>query len=98
MDSLDRHEPGKTENPLSRLAQVPDYVPSGLVYDYDFIFDQGLNEDPQQRFQALHAEAPPVFYSPRYGGHWVVLSKAALHDIMLNYQDFTSSNQKWGRY
>lgn len=92
MDSLDCHEPRKAENPLSTLTQIPDYVPSALVYDYDFIFDQGLNEDPQLRFQALHEEAPPIFYSPRYGGHWVVLSKQGLHDITLNYQDFTSSN------
>ena len=71
---------------------VPSHVPEGLVYDYDFVFDADLNKDPHRRMSELHGVAPPLFYSPRYGGHWVVLSREYHKEITLNYQDFTSAN------
>lgn len=81
------------DQPMSPTSAVPPHVPAGLVHDYDFIFDPGLRIDPHQRMAALHHEAPPIFWSPRYGGHWVVLSRQALHDIMLNPEDFSSANR-----
>jgi cytochrome P450 len=76
----------------SIYSPAPDHVPPALVYDYDFIFDPRLNADPQQRLQSLHREAPPLFYAPHYGGHWVVTSKKMLQEISLNHEDFSAAN------
>jgi cytochrome P450 len=65
----------------STLSPVPDHVPAHFVYDFDYIYDERLIRDPHERMKSLVAEAPPLFYSPRYGGHWVVLRKKALADI-----------------
>lgn len=71
---------------------VPSHVPDSLVYDYDFIFDEALNADPFKRMLNLQQEAPPLFYCPYYGGHWVVLSKDIMHDVTLNHEDFSAAN------
>jgi cytochrome P450 len=74
----------------SALSPVPDHVPGHLVYDFDYIYDERLLRDPHERMRSLIAEAPPLFYSPRYGGHWVVLRKKALADITRDTVAFTN--------
>src|SRR3546814_17030883 len=34
----------------------------------------------------------PLFFSPRYGWHWVVTSRALLQEISFNHQDFSAAN------
>lgn len=51
---------------------VPDHVPPELVRDVD-IFN--LIEPTQDYYEAWHKivmQEPPVFFTPRYGGFWVV--------------------------
>jgi cytochrome P450 len=67
-------------------------IPEDLIYDYDFVHDAGLIDDPFERMKSLHREAPPLFYSPRYGGHWVVTSRAMLQEIAFNHEDFSAAN------
>src|SRR3546814_3066175 len=42
--------------------------------------------------KARHREAPPRLFSPRYGGQWVVTSRALLQEISFNHQDFSAAN------
>lgn len=72
---------------------TPAHVPPSLIYDYDFVADPRLNDDPFTRMQSLHREAPPLFYSPHYGGHWVVTSRKLLQEIAYNPTDFSSRNR-----
>jgi cytochrome P450 len=74
----------------STLLPVPDHVPAHLVYDFDYIHDPRLILEPHERMKSLVAEAPPFFYSPRYGGHWVVTRKKALAAITLDTQTFSN--------
>jgi cytochrome P450 len=74
----------------STLSPVPEHVPAHLVYDFDYIYDERLVREPHERMRSLIAEAPPLFYSPRYGGHWVVLRKKALADITRDTAAFSS--------
>lgn len=50
----------------------PDHVADELVYDFDFHFDPALMENAHDRIAQIAAEAPPVFWTPRQGGHWIV--------------------------
>jgi cytochrome P450 len=69
---------------------IPGHVPAHLVYDFDYIYDERLLQEPHERMKSLIAEAPPIFYSPRYGGHWVVTRKKALADITRDTESFSS--------
>jgi cytochrome P450 len=51
---------------------VPAHVPAALVYDYDHMTDARLSPDAHAGCAAIAAEAPPIFFTPRYCGHWVV--------------------------
>jgi cytochrome P450 len=74
----------------STLSPVPEHVPAHLVYDFDYIYDERLVQEPHERMKSLLAEAPPIFYSPRYGGHWVVTRKKALAEITRDTERFSS--------
>lgn len=51
---------------------VPSHVPAALVFDYDHMTDARLSPDAHAGSAAIAAEAPPIFFTPRYCGHWVV--------------------------
>ena len=57
---------------LSPITPQPDHVPEAAVYDFDMFMDPGLLADPHARVREMLREAPPVFWTPRNGGHWVV--------------------------
>jgi cytochrome P450 len=52
-------------------------VPDALVYEFDMYKDPAFLEDPHKRVLDLHQKAPPIFWTPCNGGHWMCLSHAA---------------------
>jgi cytochrome P450 len=70
---------------------APDHVPPDLVVAFDYkkattgVSDQhaALNELDRQ-------ELPPIFYTPAYGGHWVVRSYALVHEVFNDHQNFST--------
>jgi hypothetical protein len=46
----------------------------GPAYDFDFYADPILQKDVLGGYMQLKQNAPPVFWTPRNGGHWVVTS------------------------
>ena len=59
------------------LAPRPSHVPAELVYEFDMYNDTAFLEDPHQRIMELHQSAPPIFWTPSNGGHWILLSYLA---------------------
>jgi cytochrome P450 len=57
---------------LTPAVPRPAHVPPALVHDFDMLADPGLSTDPHGRYRQLVAEAPPVFWTPRGGGHWMI--------------------------
>src|SRR6266436_6552912 len=78
--------------PDDNRPSPPDHVSESLLYDYDFVHDPDLIADPYERMKSLHREAPPLYYTQRYGGHWVVTGWELLQEIALNHEDFSSEN------
>lgn len=76
---------------IAKLTERPAHVPASLVYEYDYINDPGLLIDPHQRMKELAREAPPVFWTPYYGGHWVVIGKEENKSFALNTGVFSSN-------
>ena len=75
---------------------VPAHVPRELVFDYDYIDDARLKDDLHEGVRSLLAQAPPIFYTPRYGGHWVAISQQAIYDITRDTKLFSSRKQTIG--
>lgn len=41
------------------------------VYEFDFIAGDDVMRDVLAAYQELHKKAPPLFWTPKNGGHWV---------------------------
>jgi len=58
---------------LSEAVPQPPHVPDALVYDFDMFNDPAYLADPHARVLDLLKNAPPIFWTPRFDGHWMVL-------------------------
>lgn len=69
----------------------PDHVPAELMIDFDF-FDVPADEtDPARIWHRLvEAKVPPIFYTPRNGGHWVFLRYADIVEGYRNHELFST--------
>jgi cytochrome P450 len=73
------------------FESVPAHIPPERVYDYDISHDPLLKPDPHQGLMELRRRAPEIFFTPRYGGHWVAQSHDAVLEITNNTDLFSSS-------
>jgi cytochrome P450 len=74
------------------LAARPAHVPEALVYDFDLFHDPALLADPHARLLELTRVAPPIFWSPREGGHWVFAGHEAAFEGSRDWESFTSES------
>lgn len=75
------------------VADIPGHVPDQLVVDFDRFRDKSLRRDPHRSVRGLYETLPPVFWTPRNGGHWIVANSAPALQ-MLRRHDLFSSNPK----
>lgn len=75
---------------------VPKHVPEHLVLDIDY-YRPGEEDDVfaawhalSKRHRAGSDEPPPLFYSPRNGGHWVVATSEALEELFIDDQNLSN--------
>ena len=60
------------------------------VYDFDMYADPGLLEDVHARYMQLSREAPPVFWTPRNGGHWMTTTAATSLAVLRRPEIYSS--------
>jgi len=75
---------------LTPAVPKPAHVADAVVYDFDMFADPALLADPHERVLDLLKNAPPVFWTPRNGGHWVFLSHAANFNASRDTESFSS--------
>jgi len=80
---------------LSPAVSKPPHVRDSLVYDFDMFADSAYIENPHNRLLDLLKQAPPIFWTPRNGGHWVFLSYAANFNAARDTETFSS--EMWPR-
>jgi len=73
------------------IIEKPDHVPAELVRDFDYYGEPGLREKAQARYRELLGNYPDVFWTPRNGGHWVVMGRQAVHDAFRDWENFRNS-------
>ncbi len=77
---------------LTKAVPKPDHVPDALVYDFDLWHDPALNADPGARLLDLAQNAPPVFWSPRQTGTWVVGGFEQAYEAARDWENFSSES------
>jgi cytochrome P450 len=75
---------------LNPGVSKPAHVPDALVYDFDMFADPGYLANPHDRILDMIANAPPVFWTPRNGGHWMAISHGANFKASRDVDTFTS--------
>jgi cytochrome P450 len=76
---------------ISPQVPKPGHIPDAAVYDFDFFRDPGLRADPHARVQDVVKNAPPVFWTPRNGGHWMIIGYDAVFKASRDTDAFSSS-------
>jgi len=80
--------------PMSAAVPKPAHIPDSLVYDFDLTGDPGLLADPAQRIAEIVRQAPPIFWTPRNGGQWVIQGYEPLFNAYRDPATFTSEVMK----
>jgi len=75
---------------LTPAVARPDHGTDAVFYAFDMFFDPAYLADPHQRVQDLLENAPPVFWTPRNGGHWMLVSHAANFEAARDTETFSS--------
>lgn len=75
---------------VSPAVAKPAHVPDSLVYDFDMFRDPAYVADPHERILDLLKNAPPIFWTPRNGGHWMLMSHSANFNASRDTESFSS--------
>jgi cytochrome P450 len=75
---------------LSPAVSKPPHVPDAVVYDFDMYLDPSLLTDPHERIRQILQEAPPIFWTPRNGGHWIAAGHAEVFAVSRDTGTFSS--------
>jgi cytochrome P450 len=71
------------------LGNPPPQVPKHLVFDFDIYADPRIGEDVQGTYAKALADAPPVFWTTKNGGHWIAKSFGAISAIVTDPEHFS---------
>ena len=75
---------------LSPAVPKPVHVDDALVYDFDSFRDPAYLDDPHARIAEMIREAPSVFWTPRNGGHWMIIGHEAVFKASRDVESFSS--------
>jgi cytochrome P450 len=75
---------------LSPAAPKPPHVSDSAVFDFDMFHDPDYLDDPHRRILDIKSKAPPVFWTPRNRGHWMLLSHKANFEASRDPETFSS--------
>ncbi len=76
---------------LTPAVPKPDHVPDALVYDFDLFHDPALKATGYDRILEIAQNTPPIFWSPRNGGMWVMRSHAADYNAQRDTESFSNA-------
>lgn len=77
---------------LSRIVPRPAHVPEALVYDFDMYHDPAMETDAPNRLVEIARDAPPVFWTPHNGGHWMVCRYGPVTKAARDWEHFSSEH------
>lgn len=69
---------------------VPSHVPPERIRDVDLYNLPGAHEDVHLAWKKVQDESPAVFFTPRYGGYWVITRADILDQVWPDFEGFSS--------
>lgn len=69
---------------------IPAHVPENLVFNYDYHGDPRVTNEVHASLKTIQDDAPPVFYTPKNGGHWVVSRFDEIKKVVEDYEVFSA--------
>ena len=75
---------------LDKTVDRPSHVPQALVHDFDF-FNPSGSDDVHLAWKRLHEVAPPIFWTPRNGGHWIATRARDIEAIQTDPARFSNA-------
>ena len=74
---------------------IPDHVPAQRVFDFDIYTAPELEQEPHRTMiELLRARSvPPVFFTPRNGGHWIIAGAVEGQEMLRDVERFSSEPQ-----
>jgi cytochrome P450 len=60
------------------------------VYAFDYVSEPAIRADVHAAYWDLKQKAPPVFWTPAHGGHWVVTTAAAAIEVLRQPELFSN--------
>ena len=75
----------------SQTVDRPAHVPTTAVHDFDYFRDESLFADPHKRILELVEAAPPLFWTPHNGGHWMAVGYEEAFQILRDPGTFSSA-------
>lgn len=60
------------------------------VFEFDYVNDPLIGGDVHEGYWRLKETAPPLFWTPANGGHWVLNSTSAINHVLRHPETFTS--------
>jgi cytochrome P450 len=72
------------------MLAIPAHVPRELVRDVDIYNVPGADSDVHLAWKKVQDDNPDVFFTPRYGGYWVVTRHHLLARIFPDHEGFSS--------
>jgi cytochrome P450 len=72
------------------VTDVPAHVPASRVFAFDYHNDPLIAEDVHDGLLRLRQAAPPIFWTPAHGGHWIVSDSDLMSSILKTPALFSS--------
>ncbi len=79
-----------TPAPIPPTPIPPAHVPPGLVRDFNYLTMPGVEKDPHRAWKQVQQDGRDIFWTPHFGGHWVVTRGAFIKELYENFADFSS--------
>ena len=65
-----------------------------LIFDFDIYNDPGIRRDLHHEYARLLDQAPPIFWTPANGGHWMVTRYDAITSVVLDTTHFSNAQSE----
>jgi cytochrome P450 len=88
-----RHPTMERNGNMNEAVKHPIEIAHEPVFEFDMYRDPHLLEDIHKGYAWLKANAPPLFWTPCNGGHWVACSADALIAVLRDPERFSSRFQ-----
>ena len=69
---------------MNTTFSIPDHVKPAQVYDFDLYGDAHFGEQLHESLARLRETAPPLFWTPRNGGHWVLTQADQIQQVVMD--------------